>query len=66
MKARCTNIRVRWDCRFDYPDEGEIRIDWNNDRHQSIHIKSRNPEDVLTAFQEATRMLSMEIYNKEI
>jgi hypothetical protein len=64
--TKCESIEVRWFYRFEYPEVGEIRIDWNNDRHQSIDIKSRNPEDVLTAFQEAVRLLSMEIYNKEI
>jgi hypothetical protein len=63
----CTNIEVVWDSRYvPYGVGGNIRIDWDNDRHQNIYIKSRNPQDVLTAFQDAARMLAMEIYNKEI
>ena len=44
----------------------EIRIDWDNDRHQRIEIKGRNPLHVIEAFKRIKLELEAELYNEEI
>ena len=44
----------------------EIRIDWDNDRHISIKLKSNRPEDVESAFLDAAREISIESMKNKI
>jgi hypothetical protein len=49
---------------IDSPSDGErkrhsIRIDWDNDRHQSIHLRSLSAEDVAEALKRRGRLLML-------
>jgi len=44
----------------------EIRLDWDNDRHQRIEIKGRNPLHVIEALKIAELELKSELYNEKI
>lgn len=43
-----------------------LRIDWNNDRHQAIHIESLNAEDVEAGLFKAANLLRLERIAGEI
>ena len=43
-----------------------IRVDWDNDRHQRIEIKGRNPLHVIEALKLAELQLKSELYNEKI
>ncbi len=43
-----------------------IRMDWDNDRHQRIEIKGRNPLQVIEALKLAELELKSELHNEEI
>ena len=43
-----------------------IRIVWDNDRHQRIEIKGRNPLDVIRALEMVILNLESELYHNEI
>lgn len=43
-----------------------IRIDWDNDRHQSIEIKGLSPLHVIRALELAALELKAELHNEEI
>lgn len=43
-----------------------IRIDWDNDRHQRIEIRGRNPLHVIEALKLAELELKAELHNEEI
>ncbi len=42
-------------------DKIELRIDWDNDRHQAIMLKGTDPESVKDGFLEAAHLLNKEI-----
>ena len=44
----------------------ELRIDWDNDRHQAIHLDSLAPEDVEAGLVRASIELNQERCDKEI
>lgn len=44
----------------------ELRIDWDNDRHQSVSINSLEPEDVTQGLLEAARLINKERLNDKI
>jgi len=41
-------------------DRHELRMDWSNDRHQSVIIKSLAPEDVREGLLEASLLVAKE------
>tara|TARA_R110002153_G_C13332612_1_gene498596 strand:+ start:18358 stop:18558 length:201 start_codon:yes stop_codon:yes gene_type:complete len=43
-----------------------IRIDWDNDRHQRVEIKGRNPLQVINALKGAALKLESELYKNAI
>ena len=43
-----------------------IRIDWDNDRHQRIEIKGRNPLQLISALKLAVRELEIELSRDKI
>ena len=49
-----------------FMDEHEIRIDWSNDRHQSIKLKSLEPEDIRQGLNKAAKVLEREIHFKKL
>lgn len=44
----------------------EIRIDWSNDRHQSVDIEFGRPEDVLMALENAAFLVGAEIQARKL
>lgn len=48
------------------PYEREIRIDWDNDRHQSIIILGDAPDAVIKGFKCAADLLSSEVNENKI
>ena len=43
-----------------------IRIDWDNDRHQRIEIRGRNPLHVIESLELAVLELKSELHNEKI
>jgi len=41
-------------------DRHELRIDWDNDRHQAIQLKGLDPESVERGLVEAAHLLAQE------
>ena len=44
----------------------EIRMDWDNERHQAIGFKNLEPEEVSRALLSASRKIEEENYRGEI
>jgi len=38
----------------------DLRIDWDNDRHQGIRMNSSEPEDVVQGLLDAARLINKE------
>lgn len=47
-------------------DSVEIRLDWDNDRHQQIALRGDSPHDALAFFERITNVIRAEIYRNEI
>lgn len=47
-----------------YP--AEIRVDWDNDRHQAIRVNSGEPEELASALEDLVRILNKEILSRKI
>jgi len=48
-----------WTNEFD--NKKEIRIDWDNDRHQSLQLVDGSPEEVIIKLKEMARLLEREL-----
>lgn len=46
--------------------EYKIQIDWSNDRHQAIKLKSLEPEDVRQGLNKTAKILEQEIHFKKL
>ncbi len=44
----------------DTQDKIEIRLDWDNGRHQVIRIRGYSPDALIAAFEQAAHMLRQE------
>jgi|GEM_PF-4529486 hypothetical protein len=44
----------------------EIRVDWDNDRHQAITLKNDSPESLAFALKELAELIKYEIASGEI
>jgi len=51
--------------KFDKPFKA-IRIDWDNDRHQSIEISGDSPNDLLRTIERMHSVISGELKSGEI
>lgn len=49
-----------------YSDKSELRIDWDNDRYQSVTLKDDSPESVINSLLDMARVLASEIKHREI
>jgi len=43
-----------------------LRVDWDNDLRQAVHIKSLEPEDVEQGLVDAARLINKERLNDKI
>jgi len=44
----------------------ELRIDWENDRHQAIELRGNRPEDIKNMLELALLVIKSEIHEGEI
>jgi hypothetical protein len=44
----------------------ELRIDWDNDRHQGISLKSLTPKDVKQGLLDAVHLIAIEQQNEHL
>lgn len=62
-----TKMTKLWICAGDSRERGvTLRIDWDNDRHQAVEIKSLEPEDVVQGLLGAAHLLNKERLNNKI
>jgi hypothetical protein len=44
----------------EFESRKEIRIDWDNDRHQAVKISGSSPDALIYAFEEMAQLLRRE------
>lgn len=44
----------------------ELRIDWDNDRHQAVKIKGKDPQKVMDALEEMVEILDLDAFAGKI
>jgi len=65
--AKLTEMWIETDLsKIDDHTPKAIRLDWDNDRHQRIEFKGRNPSQVIAALKYAALTLEEELYRDDI